>query len=69
METCIALEIVGLGDEGERVAMGGEECLMERGGPGQEQPVATLLVAVGQHFGLKSQFDSAWPPCLSTASL
>ena len=63
METCIALETVGLGDEGEKVVMVEVECLAEKGERGQERLVATLLVAVGRRFGLKSQFDSAWQPC------
>ena len=69
METCIALGIVGLGSEGERVAKVGEERLAEREDERRGQRVAAWLVAAERRFGLKSQSDSAWLPCLLIAPL
>ena len=69
METCIALGIVGSGDEGEKVVKVGGEHLTEKEDEKQELQVAAWLVAAEQRFGLKSQSGSAWLPCLLIAPL
>ena len=58
-----------MGGKGATVVTGEEECLKVTKGREQELQVAASLAVVGRRFGLESQSDSAWLPCLSTALL